>query len=209
MRNALRKNKDQTYVDPGQAAAFEAIFGKGRDGPPNLPLSNKVVLTFEKQNPSICGNKAAAGVSRGKLDLTTFAHERGHQQENLQIGDTYLWDEELFCMQLKNLRGWSHQHAAAHWASLRDVPGTKRDNGGPGGSMRISIPANLVGASFDRDSKARTECATLSKKCVGTDRQAGICAARQRKRAGAGELGRAAGAGGPPRGSFKNGAATF
>ena len=38
MRNALRKNKDQTYVDPGQAAAFEAIFGKGRDGPPNLPL---------------------------------------------------------------------------------------------------------------------------------------------------------------------------
>lgn len=150
------------YVCAEQAAAFDTIFGKGRDPPPNLPLANKVILQFERNNPSLSMSGSKTTSKKTALDLTTFTHERGNFQEKADIDDEYMWDEELFVMQMKLLRGWSQPHASSQWTDMHSIPGAVNDNGGPKNTPRTLVPANLIGASFQRKSQGEYEKRAVS-----------------------------------------------
>ena len=53
--------------------------------------------------------------------------------------------QELFRTQMKFFRGWSSTFADTQFDLLADTPGIYKDTGGPRGTTRIEVPANLIG----------------------------------------------------------------
>jgi hypothetical protein len=167
--------KTKLHMNVAQGEAFDSIFGKGRDGPPNMALANKVILEFEARCPS---SNSSSGpkctTKRAAMDLTRFVHTKGSIQEKLTLSDLPMWDEELFVSQMELLRKWSAKYAAQIWQKLHNVPGADNDVGGPGGSARTRIPANLVGADKIRNSsgeyeKRELEHSTKTQKGLGAE----------------------------------------
>ena len=90
-RHAKKKDKDGKHARPEQAEAFDTIFGKGRDPPPNMTLANQVILKFDNQFPTNAGQGKNTS-KREVMDLTEFSHSRGSYQNSAEI------DEEIVGM---------------------------------------------------------------------------------------------------------------
>lgn len=154
-RKAKKKTRLGEYVDPQQAEAFDAIFGKGREPPPNLTLANKVVLDFADKCPPAAASGRTA--RRGALDLTTFIHTKGSFQERSSISDDAMLEEDIFVNHMRTLRGWSQSHAAGVWFSFHSAPNADNDNGGWNNAPRTRIPSNLLGNDKARRSSGEME----------------------------------------------------
>jgi hypothetical protein len=66
-----------------------------------------------------------------------------------------LW-EELFLTQLKSMRGWSAAQASDQFDMLINNPKNFRDTGGPRGTTRVEVPANLIGEEMNAKSIMET-----------------------------------------------------
>ena len=143
-RSAKRVDaKTKEFVDEQQAAAFDDIFGKGREPPPNMALANKVLLDYETQFPFQAGKSTQ---KRGSLDLTRFVSAHGARQSKEEVSATPMWEEEIFMSQMHQLRSWTHAYSRDVWKTLFSAPGAETDHGGYRGAARVRIPSNMIGA---------------------------------------------------------------
>ena len=144
-----KKNKDGSFQDPDAEKNFRAIFGTGREGPPNMTLANQVVVDFVKENPE----GKDVGKKRGTVALSQYLDKMYSKMSLGRVEDDCLWDEELFINKFKQLRGWSHAYAKQKFQELKADPNTYKDDLGFGGACRVSVPSSWTGE--DRQRKAR------------------------------------------------------
>lgn len=151
---ALKKDKRTgAFADEAAAAAFHAIFGEGRQGPPNETLAHQVLIDWVKLN-------ADSEKSSGKkqhVDLTQYLVKKGTKQTTKKSSLRPFWDKEIFINKMKQLRGWSFEKAEGKFQELMADPHIEKDNGGPAGEERIEVPANLIGEDFSKSSRGEFE----------------------------------------------------
>ena len=141
-----KKNKDGTFQDPDAEKNFRAIFGTGREGPPNMTLANQVVVEFVKENPE----GRDVGKRRGVIALSQYLDKMYSKMSVGKLEDECLWDEELFINKFKHLRGWSHAYAQQKFRELKADPSVFKDDLGMGGACRVAVPASWTGEEKQR-----------------------------------------------------------
>ena len=105
----------------------------------------RIILDYTSQHLSGDGARLTPGKKKGSVPWHTYTHlfetKRGNEDSECEKK----LDFELFATKLSKARNWSLQQSTAEWAKLKANPKVRRDNGGPGGSLRLYVPGNLIG----------------------------------------------------------------
>ncbi len=141
-----KNKKTQLYLD------CLAIFGQGREAPPDEEVANQVLIDYVIEFPEDETEKPQRGSRkpRGQLDLNRYVHRRGSKTSQESVTRYAKLDFELFSNKMKAARGWSLQRSKEEWQRLEGNAAIPRDELGIGPSkLRLAIPPALLGEDFE------------------------------------------------------------
>jgi hypothetical protein len=139
--DCILKNASRDLSD---LALLKDIFGEGKKDSGNIEKANEVMQKFLEMHPD---GKCPPGKSRGKdFKVSSVVHSVAKRSERYTDESASKWDFELFCGQMRSLRGWDVTRCKAEWEDIRADPNTDRDTAGPRHSKeRLAIPSFLTG----------------------------------------------------------------
>ncbi|CAK0840337.1 unnamed protein product [Prorocentrum cordatum] len=134
--------------------AYQTLFGC-RKHPDKYPgdaeAADKVVAEYHAKYPP-CEKGVKTGKSRGELDLTQYAHVKGASKHKADLSERPKWDKEIFCTQLRSIRGWMPAKCEKLWDELAANPENHADNLGydPKAPLRLFVPPALIGTDKEQ-----------------------------------------------------------
>jgi hypothetical protein len=139
IRKAVYKDNDSEEV-----SAFEDAFGKGKGDDGDVEKQNVIMTSFLETYPDGCGKP---GKKRGKdFKVASVMHGIGYRKEQEKASSNRMWDFELFCNNMKMLRGWDATRCRTEFDLIKADPDCDSDMGGPRWSReRVEVPAYLTG----------------------------------------------------------------
>ena len=143
-----KKQRDENYLN------YIAIFGEGRDPPPDPDLAEQVIVDVcagipDDEDDEDDASRPAKVRKCAPVNLSKYVHRQGSRMSSDAVTSTYKWDFEIFQNKLKAIRGWSSAQCQAEFAKLKANPMTKADESGRHhalfGCTRVKVPPELIG----------------------------------------------------------------